>query len=257
MQIESRANRYPQSITCYNFLMIANSVTIFVDFLPFPRAEAAAVGEDNIDWQTEYREEHVACILSFAATEIASHLNRIADVEARIEQFPRQGRGGATGRRDQHTDQPDSTEIYLTTKGSVAYAEMAAGFVPLPVAAEEQSFAITSTGERGGERGGKGAGKQDRRQGDRRMRYLIAGSDATGALYGAYELLERFGFRWLSPDAWDQITPKEFVPVPVEAGESPSFQLRGFWATDDRGTEPFLLWMARNKLNLWSAEQQR
>ncbi|MBT3273147.1 MAG: DUF4838 domain-containing protein [Spirochaetales bacterium] len=37
--------------------------------------------------------------------------------------------------------------------------------------------------------------------------------------------------------------------------ERPSFTLRGFWATDNRGTEEFLLWMARNKLNLWSAEQ--
>ena len=83
--------------------------------------------------------------------------------------------------------------------------------------------------------------------------YTITGGTETALLYGAYELLKQFGFRFFGPDSWDTVIPEaEIDPPETLVHFQPAFELRGFFAVEKRDTEDFLLWMARNYLNFWT-----
>ena len=83
--------------------------------------------------------------------------------------------------------------------------------------------------------------------------YRIAGGSPVGAMYGAYALLARLGFRWFSPDEWDEERPEAlYLPV-LHLREKPSFSLRGFFGVEKRDTEQFIRWMIRNRMNFWTA----
>jgi hypothetical protein len=71
----------------------------------------------------------------------------------------------------------------------------------------------------------------------------IIGNSPIGALYGAYEFLERVvGVRWYLPDPLGQVVPrKNTIKLPdINTRQSPSFPMR--WVGDD-------LWMLHNKQN--------
>lgn len=194
----------------------------------FGDVQTAASAENEVDWQAAEGPEQEACVLSFAATDIARHLAACSNVEA------------AHRISDSEPTAAESLTVRLETKRACAAAgrPLPAG---LPLA--PQSYAIETV---------EATELDDRR---RPAEYRIVGVDAVGALYGAYELLTRLGFAWFSPDPSDRAVPDRLNLPFLDLRESPSFVLRGFWATDGRATEEFLLWMARNKLNLWSAEQ--
>ncbi len=201
-------------------------IRIFAPIGGFESVEAAANAEERIDWSSATGPEHEACILSFAAIEIRDALRMVRGVDAQVAPIGRA---------------LDAQGIYLTTRRDLETGDVggAEGFGIGELPAAEQSYAMGT-----------------RRRGIGELpAYLIVGADPAGALYGAYELLHRFGFRWWSPDPWDVHVPNEPHLPDLRFTDGPSFVLRGFWATDDRGTREFLLWMARNKLNLWSAEQ--
>ena len=85
--------------------------------------------------------------------------------------------------------------------------------------------------------------------------YVVRGGSETALLYGAYELLKQFGFRFFGPDPWDTVIPEgELVPPETHVRFQPAFELRGFFAVEKRDTAEFLLWMARNYLNFWTHE---
>jgi hypothetical protein len=89
---------------------------------------------------------------------------------------------------------------------------------------------------------------------------LIIGSDRVGVLYGVYSLLERLGVRWYAPgDLGEVIHPSASLQFPAQTiTEGPKFVTRGFLAWENRGNRDFYLWMARNRLNLWTiAEPDR
>jgi hypothetical protein len=201
-------------------------IRIFAPPGGFPSVEAAAVAEEQIDWGAPIGPRHEACVLSFAAVEIRDALRMVPESEAEVAR---------------PADGADPPGIYLATRRGLdagEYGDVGDFNIPeLPT--HEQSYAIGTR----------------RRDEDAPADYLIVGADPTGALYGAYELLNRLDFRWWSPDPWDVHVPAALDLPDLSVTEAPSFALRGFWATDDRGTREFLLWMARNKLNLWSAEQ--
>ena len=194
-------------------------IAVYAPVGSFGSVGRAAVAEDSLDWQLAPNDDHRACILSFAAVELQEHLNRVPEIVCDVMPL-------------------DLMEAHDDTVASVSISTLADSGEAVKDA-PEQGYCI----------------RTDSEGNDNRCRYSIIGNDAQGALYGAYELLHRFGFRWFSPDPWDQVTPERISFDPISLTENPSFTLRGFWATDDRGTEAFLLWMARNKLNLWSAEQ--
>ena len=173
---------------------------IFAPVGGYGSVREAAHAEDSLDWQRPYGSDHRACVLSFAAEEIAVHLTRIPGVSCELAPL---------------ADSCGEPGIYLMTAGEshgaacgIQHDALRDEFGDFEVPEPEQSYTIATAG--------------------------TTGNDAESIRYLVLDRLD------LSP---------------VVVTEAPSFFLRGFWATDDRGTEAFLLWMARNKLNLWSAEQ--
>jgi hypothetical protein len=78
-------------------------------------------------------------------------------------------------------------------------------------------------------------------------------------LYGAYALLERLGLRFYDlNEVREPRTRASRLPASLAIDERPAFAVRGLWAWEPRGHDAFFLWMARNRLNLWtSAEPNR
>ena len=196
---------------------------------PFSGVADAARGEQQVDWTAAEGAAHEACTLSFAAVEATDFLSGIPGVEATAAALD-----GAL---------PEAPCIVILTpsalEGVREQTEAAFGKVAPPE--KDQSFAIKTARSDDGEA----------------CSYLVLGHDRAGALYGAYELLQRLGFRWLGPGAYDTCIP-EHLPQPLprlDLCQSPSFTTRGFHGNEDRGGEAFLLWMARNKLNLWFAAE--
>ncbi len=194
----------------------------------FQTVEEAARGEREVDWIAEEGAEQEACTLAFAAVEAAEFLSKIPDVQAEVDAFE-----GVF---------PEAP--FIAVLGPSAFAEarerVSVGEAALPEV--EQSFVIKTVREQNA------------------CGYLVLGSDRAGALYGVYELLEQMGFRWPGPAEYDTHIP-EALPGPLpdlDMSRSPSFVTRGFHGSEDRGGEAFLLWMVRNKLNLWfSAESNK
>ena len=54
------------------------------------------------------------------------------------------------------------------------------------------------------------------------------------------------------------VTPdkKTAIPTSLNRIDNPSFLTRGFHAWEDRGDEDFFLWMARNRMNFWTAAEK-
>ena len=92
------------------------------------------------------------------------------------------------------------------------------------------------------------------RAGARRV-ITLEGGDRQGLLYGAYALLEGLGLRFHALGDSGVTRPAARGPWPeaLEREESSGFATRGFWAWEARGHPEFFLWMARNRLNLWTA----
>ena len=68
-----------------------------------------------------------------------------------------------------------------------------------------------------------------------RGNYVVRGGSETALLYGAYELLKQFGFRFFGPDPWDTVIPEgEIIPPEVDVHFLPAYELRGFFAVEKR-----------------------
>ena len=194
---------------------------------PFRSVAEAARGEGEVDWTAPEGPAHEACTLSFAAAEATEFLSRVPGVQAEA---------GVV-----EDASPEAPFIAVLTPTALEAADgwVSERFGRVRPPEAEQSFAIRTIRE------GEASG------------YLVLGRDRAGALYGTYELLRRLGFRWLGPDDHDTHVPGALPrPLPdLDLSQSPSFITRGFHGGEDRGSEAFLLWMARNKLNLWFAAQ--
>lgn len=83
---------------------------------------------------------------------------------------------------------------------------------------------------------------------------LVIGSDRVGVLYGVYTFLQMLGVRWYAPGGLGEvIRVTREIRLPAQAIiEEPKFVTRGFLAWENRGNRDFYLWMARNRLNLWT-----
>ena len=89
----------------------------------------------------------------------------------------------------------------------------------------------------------------------RRRVVTIEGGGRAGLLYGSYALLEALGLRFQALGDSGATRPATKGPWPEHftIEESAGFASRGFWAWESRGTPEFVLWMARNRLNRWTA----
>ena len=194
---------------------------------PFGSAAKAARGEQDVDWTAAEGASHEACTLAFAADEAVEFLSKVEGVQAQLGDL-----GGGL---------PETPYIMVLGPSTLGAAkpEVEKAFGAVEVPDGEQSFSIRTTVE------------------DGRRGYLVVGSDRAGGMYGTYEVLQQLGFRWLGPDEYDTHIPDRLPdPLPeIDTDQSPSFTTRGFHGGEDRGGEAFLLWMARNKLNLWFAAE--
>jgi len=210
----------------------AGATTLVVNAGRFATAAEAGVAEALVDWRDADSADDTACTEGYAALELQAYLRRLSAVG---DAFPLAD--------DQSTPMGDL--IVVGGPGSNAYAAaMAAGLgvgEPELAALGPEGYRIVS-----------------RSVGGRRVT-LLAGGSRVGTLYAAYDLLHRLGVRWLAPGALHEEVPERSLQgVPdLDVRSSPAFRTRGFHAWENRGNVDFLVWMARNRLNLWCVEQEQ
>jgi len=213
----------PFIITSADVVKGGNKVVILVNHGSFASAEEAASGEKAVNfWDNDLRDDR-ACTECFAATELKKFLIRVTDLKESdititgTNKFPEKVDLFILG--STHSNR-------LVNDGEVKFET-------------DQSFKISVKKEKN------------------RIITRIQGADRAGALYGVYSYLNRLGIHFYGLGDKGTVYPK--VPVSLieslDIIENPSFITRGFHATQPRGSQEFFLWMARNKLNLWTFEE--
>ncbi|MCP4642636.1 MAG: DUF4838 domain-containing protein [bacterium] len=206
----------------------AADVTILVNPGPFPLDEAAT-SEAKVDWWDGDTTADTACTECFAAEELQRFLP------------------GCTGVATDAIIVSADTELpksgYVFILGTRASNPLVASLDPegkalAPEAAESFRWRVIKE--------------------DARTVCVIEGSDRAGTLYGVYSYLEQLGIRFFGLGEKGTMYPAASVALLAEGdtASSPDFYTRGFWAWEDRGNDEFFYWMARNKMNFWTAYEK-
>jgi len=213
----------------------AEKVLVVVNFGDFPTAEAAAGAQDRIDWYDGDEGPDTVCTEAFAAVELRRYLCKMAGEDPRKKRVFRIV-----------DDERVPADGDLLVVGSLAGNALARRFASRLLSGERAPG------------GGVSGGFQIRtfRSGPRRIT-LLCGNDRAGTLYAVYDFLERLGVRWFGPGEVNEEVPATLPdPLPeINAADWPRFRTRGFWAWEDRGNPAFFDWMARNRMNLWTAAE--
>jgi hypothetical protein len=203
-------------------------LTIVVNPGSFKEITRAAVSEKAVNWWEGNLSDDRACTESFAATELVRFLPSGAHIEATdiLLQAP-------------SSLPTDGDVIILGSRKSNPLVKNypLSGGLTLET---DESFRITVTQEN-----------------DRTVT-VIEGGDRVGTLYGVYAYLEELGIRFYGLGETGMSFPaeKKSLPVSLNRVDAPSFRTRGFHAWEDRGNDDFFLWMARNRLNFWTAAEK-
>ena len=200
-------------------------LTIVVRCAPFPSVEAAAAAESLVQWTDADPTDDDACTESYAALELASWLRRCPGVGARPIALAGDGLLPTAG----------DAIVLGDLHGASLARDLLAG--ARPDTASRDAFRLRAV-HRGG-----------------RTVWVVCGASRTGTLYGAYALLERLGVRFYGPADSESVLPRARVALPakLDVASAPAFELRGFWAWEPRGNPAFFRWMARRRMNLWTA----
>ena len=207
--------------------LLKAQVTVLVNFKPFPSVEKAAYMEDKVNWSDADYTDDRACTESFAAMELAAFLPKCTGIPkeaislSMARKVPKEGDVIIIGSRH------SNPLIKQVDKSTVSGFET------------EQSFRIHSFSE------------------NNRTITVIEGSDRIGTLYGVYAYLNRLGVQFIGLGDKGTVYPDELSDIHQETDitENPSFITRGFHVTKARGNMEFFMWMARNKLNLWTDDE--
>ena len=203
-------------------------VTILVDPRPFESIEQAAEAESRVtDWSPG-SPAATACTQSFAAIELRRFLARAGGLDeeqirlARPGPLPPAGDVIVLGARD------EDLEVAKLLRGEQA-----------PSDGDPDGFTLRAF-----------------RRGKRSL-FVIAGNSRTGTLYGTYAFLELLGVWFYGLGDTGTVLPASPAPAPrrLRVMDGPRYRTRGFWAFEPRGNRDFLLWMARNRMNLWTADE--
>lgn len=91
---------------------------------------------------------------------------------------------------------------------------------------------------------------------DEQVSILLAGFDRNGSLYAVYDFLEKLGCRWFGLGEENEYIPKlDKISFPKNYSSHRGFPLRLMYGfQENRGTLAFFSWMAKNKFNLWGAD---
>lgn len=215
-----------------NFEVASFSIALTWD--PFASVQEAAASERMVQWFKQSSGDVVrqeACALSFAALELRRYLARMSKL---VDQSSLQFKS--------ISDNP---------KGNLIVIESVALDGGLPSFKRYLPPAVLEALRGGAERLAVVPINVESR-----VVILLMGSDHVGALYAVYSFLERIGVRWLGLDEGNEYVP-ESGRFQLREGyvEKPGFGLRGFWAfRKNRGTEQLFSWMAKNRLNIWGAD---
>lgn len=200
-------------------------LTIVCDYAPFPSADSAASAERDVVWNDADPRDDEACSNSYAALELRRHLARglgLKESEVRI---------AAPGRL------PDAgTVVVLGRRGTN------------PLIAQLADAALSPSDP-------PGSFRLLMKHASRQTVIVLEGVDRAGTLYAAYDLIERLGVRFYGLGEGGVTYPATpaVLPRSLDVIERPAYTTRGFWAWEPRGNRDFFLWMARNRINLWTA----
>ncbi len=195
-------------------------ITIVASTGPFDSIEQAADAEARVNWWNANFRDDDACTESYAATELRRFLPACLGVPP--EKVRLATTLPATG---------DAIVLGSRTSNPLIAARVH-GAVPPP-----DGFQV-----------------ELEHRGGRRV-VVIEGGDRAGTLHGAYELLEQLGVRFYGLGDTGTVVPARPASWPrrLSLRDQPAFTTRGFWAWEPRGNRDFLLWMGRNRMNLWTA----
>lgn len=207
---------------------LATPLTILVDPGPFASIEEAAAAEARVDGWQDWSTSATACTESFAALELRRFLASALGVDdtaialARPDRLPERGDVFVLG---SHATAPVLTSL-LSRRAD-------------PIVDPPDGFRLRCL---------------DR---DGRRVFVVDGNERSGTLYGTYTLLETLGFRFYGLGDTGTVVPRAplLPPRRLELAVAPGASARGFWAFEPRGNREFFLWMARNRMNLWTAEE--
>jgi hypothetical protein len=201
---------------------------ILADAGPFEAPAVAAHAEGEVDWLDDDPADDDACTLSFAASELQHYLRRMT---GRTDDFALANSGAQL---------PGGDVILVGLLRDEKMRRMTQLFGPAPDRAElgPEGYWLKSA------------------QVDGRRVTIVAAQGRSGALYGAYDFLYRLGCRWLDLGELGEEVPRIDALPDMDVVQRPSFTSRGFLAWENRGDAQFLLWMARNRLNYWTLEQE-
>ncbi len=212
---------------CASGLVRADTV-IVVNFGPHPSAAVASRAEAKVNWLDAERGDDTVCTECFAAVELQRYLRKM------------------TGRKDDFAivDDEGAPEGELILVGGPASNALTRRLASAIGVDAKQLVKLGREGYR-----------IKTATADGRRVTLIAGGSRVGTLYGSYDLLYRHGCRWFGPGEINEEVPRTEWKADFDVTGRPAFGNRGFFAWQDRGDADFLLWMARNRMNYWCAEQ--
>ena len=210
----------------------AAATTIVVDAGPFPSVEAAATGEESVDWSDPASDAARACTECYAAVELQHYLRKM------------------TGTADDFA----VADAAALPDGAVIVVGMPREGAPTAPLAETLGVSPTNLTQLGPE------GYRIRKAAvNGRDVLLIAGGGRIGTMYGVYDFLHRQGCRWFAPgEVHEEIPSADYGAIGVmDVTETPDFAMRGFHAWEDRGNPEFVTWMGRNRMNYWCVQDQQ
>ena len=194
----------------------------------FRSVEAAANGENVVNWLDRDPADDSACTESFAAIELAKFLPKCVSLAP--EQITISGA----------LTLPSQGDVFLL--GSVnSNPLIAERLSESPDFKTDQSYCIKSYIE------------------SNRTVTIIQGSGRVGTLYGVYDYLKMNGITFYGLGENGTVYPaskSEALPLGIDVVQNPDFLTRGFWLESGLlgdGDKDFYPWMVRNKLNFCPA----
>lgn len=215
------------------FRLISKEVkcTIVVDIDSYKTATEAAENYNAVDWDDNNSKEDAVCISALAAVEMQNYLAHIIGIDKNNIPII-----------DDGENIPPGNIICINIPKDIRYKKIrnkTKRYWKKQKSKNRQGFRIDSF-----------AAKEING-------IILSGRTPIGVLYAVYELLERWGVRWLAPEDNGEIIPSlsHISVYNVHEYYEPSMKIRGFWVDKERSLDkenPELYkWLGRNRINFY------
>jgi hypothetical protein len=210
-------------------LICQGQVTIMVNRGSFSTVQEASAGEDLVNFFDADMSDDRACTECFAAMELVNFLPYATNLKKEDFRFVQPGQ------------LPQQGNVFII--GS-RHSNSAIGKYNPAEARQldtEQSYLVRSYAD------------------NQRVITIIEGADRIGALYGVYACLQFLGIKFIGLGEKGTVYPevRSDIAPGIDLTGNPSFLSRGFYTWGDRKADKsFFLWMARNRFNYWTVQNQ-